>query len=250
MEPPEVSTQWLELAKVAIALLVAVTGLVTAYIVYRLGLRAYFRQKEFENVRKRHLDGGVELVCSQVDYALGVHRHNWMLLFRTMKQYRDIEEHISVEDFFDQFIEIDQSYFQITPMHKVQVLLKDQVVWEAYQQVFSFVGTTNDKIKADFGAVLKAMLEKPNHPNKEAFLAEAHRFAVEVNKESEKFSVLLAALQDIAEVLERENLDQKAIAAFASREEAQNAVRRLRDVFPAEDDAQQLAAADAATPRG
>jgi hypothetical protein len=52
-----------------IAVLVALLG---AYAAYHLGLAAYVRQKEFENVRTRYLDNGVELTCSHVDCALGV----------------------------------------------------------------------------------------------------------------------------------------------------------------------------------
>lgn len=228
----------LELLKVGITFLAAIISLITAYFVYRLGLKAFFRQKEYENVRKRYLESGVELVSSQIDYALGVYRHNWMLLLRIMKQYRDIEEQLSVDDFFEQFIELDQSYFQITPMYRVHVLFKSSVVWEAYQKAFSFVGTTNDKIKAEFGSVLKAMLEVQKHPNKDDFLKKAHQLAIDIDQKSQKFSILLAELQGVAELLERENLTRQAISVFASRQEVKRAVQILREVFPGEEKAQ------------
>jgi hypothetical protein len=233
----------LELAKVGIAFLSVILSLLAAYLVYRLGLRAYFKQKEYENVRKRYLEDGIELICSQIDYALGVYRHNWMLLLRILKQYRENERQLSVEDFYDSFIELDQAYFQITPMYKVQVLLQDRVLWVAYQDVFSFVGNANNKIKADFGDALKAMLEVPEHPNKVAFVDRSTLLANETEEEAEKIYLLLGQLQDIAEILEREKLTRRAISAFADRKEAKNVVQALRKIFPS--DASQVALAGA-----
>ena len=79
--------------------------LMAAYFAYWLGMKAYFRQKEYENVRTRYLECGIELVCSQIDYALGVYRHNWMLALRTLKQYRDVEQYVSIKDFYSIFLD-------------------------------------------------------------------------------------------------------------------------------------------------
>jgi len=121
---------WLQVTEILTSL--AVIGLV-----YLLGQKAYFRQKEYENVRARYLDKGVELVCSQVGYVFSVFNSNWTLYLRTLKQYRDIEEFVAVDDFFVQFIELDLGQFQTTPIHKVNVLLNNQVVWRQRLKVLS-----------------------------------------------------------------------------------------------------------------
>ena len=75
-------------------------GLLAAYVVYRLGLRAFYQQKSFDNFQKRYLSEGIDLWASQVDYALWIFRNNWSLMLRVLKQYRESEETLNMDDFF------------------------------------------------------------------------------------------------------------------------------------------------------
>ena len=46
------------------------TTFVAAFLAYLLGQRTYRRQKEYELVRSRYLDGGVDRFAANVEYAL------------------------------------------------------------------------------------------------------------------------------------------------------------------------------------
>ena len=209
-----------------------VGALIGAYIVYLLGLRAYFSQKEFENVRLRYLDSGLDLASSQVEYALGVYRSNWALLLRYAKLCRELKAPFDAEDFFIQFRELDQSHFQITPVHRIKALLPSEVIWSAYQQVFSFVGTTNDKIKADFGPVLKMLSENPLNPNRELIVADAEKLAHELDDTSKKFYVYLFELNNLAQVFEQQKFKRKDIHKFSKQKDVSEIVARLESSFP------------------
>lgn len=216
-----------------VSVLVALLG---AYLAYRLGLAAYFRQKEFENVRTRYLDNGVELTCSHVDYALGIFRNNWTLMLRSLKQYRDIEGHVQFDDFLAQLREVDQGYFQIAPIYKIRALVGSHIFWVAYQKVFAFVGTSNDFIKANYAPALKAMIERPGDPRKDAFIEDAQNKALELEKKTEIYYSVLAELQTLAEILEKENLTRQAIATFHERKDVMELVARVERLFPSEQD--------------
>ena len=138
-------------------------GLLAAYVVYRLGLSSYFRQKEYEHVRSRYLDHGFDALTAEVEYALSVYRTNWALVLRYTKLYRDIQQPLDVSDFFHQFREFDQQRFRLVPAHRLKSLLQEDTIWNAYQRVIAFVNSTNDTIKADFGVALRVLASHPSH---------------------------------------------------------------------------------------
>jgi len=235
-------TKIIEVGEYCINMEMIINSVITflaALLVYWLGLKAYYKQKEYENVRSRYLDNGVEIVISQVDYALGVFRHNWMLMLRTLRQYRELESQVSINDFLAQFREIEQNKFQLAPIYKIKPILNDDVLWIAYQSVFSFVGTTNDKIKADFAGVLREILEHPEKADKEGFLKEAENFSKDINEEAQKYYVIISVLHEISEILEKGKYSTESIYNLHKTEECKEFVKTLHQHFPAEEDAQQ-----------
>src|SRR6185369_6140349 len=78
------------------------------YIAYRLGLRAYFRQKDYELVRQRYLTEGADEVAANIEYGLSVHRNNWARGLKIIRTFRDIGDQISPKMLEDGFSEFDQ----------------------------------------------------------------------------------------------------------------------------------------------
>lgn len=214
-----------------------VSTLIGVYIVYWLGLRAYFSQKEFENVRLRYLDAGLDLASAQVEYALGVFRSNWMLLLRYAKLCRDLNAPFDAADFFAQFRELDQGQFQITPAHRIRALLPSEVVWSVYQEVFAFVGTANDKMKADFGSALNMLSKNPASLDRAAFFSEAEKLAQELNDASQKFYIYLSELNNLAQVFEQQRLKRKDLQRFSKQKDVKEIVTRLEAKFPTDNSA-------------
>lgn len=180
-------------------------ALFAAYIVYRLGLRAFYKQKSYDNFQKRYLNEGIDLWSSQIDYALGVFRNNWTLMLRVLKQYRESEETLDMADFFNNFKEIDQSFFQISPNARVQALIGDNTFWLAYQKVFSFVGTTNDLLRADYALAIRDMQKTPNHKNKELFVKKAEEMAEKLSTEAAPCYDIMSSFHDLSELLAQSN---------------------------------------------
>jgi hypothetical protein len=214
-----------------------VGALLGLYAVYRFGLRAYFLQREYEEVRGRYLDRGLDLASAQVEYALSVFRSNWSLFLRYAKLCREMNAPFDAADFFQQFRELDQDQFQIAPVHRINALLPNEVVWNQYQRVFSFVGTTNDKIKADFGPALQMLAENPMHPNRGAIVAEAEKLALELGDKSNEFYVYLSELNNLAQIFERERIRRRDLTAFAARKDVVAIVERLAAAYPEEKNA-------------
>lgn len=209
-------------------------GVLAAYVVYSLGLRAYFLQKEYEHVRARYLDNGFDLASSQIEYALGIHRTNWALLLRYTKLCREMAQSFIVEDFFVQFRELDQSRFQIAPAHRISSLFESKLLWNAYQQVFAFVGTCNETIRADFGAALPAIAGQANHAKKAEFVADAEKLALDLSKKAERHYLFLSELQNLAQLFEKEQLSRASLEKFRSRDLVKAAMSRIGELYKGE----------------
>jgi hypothetical protein len=54
-----------------------------------VALRLYFRQKEYELIKQRYLEGSVDIVSAEVEQALGVLMNNWARCLNIVKAYRD-----------------------------------------------------------------------------------------------------------------------------------------------------------------
>jgi len=207
-------------------------ALLGIYAVYWFGLRAYFSQREYEDVRSRYLDKGLDLASAQVEYALSVFRSNWGLFLRYIKLCRDMNSSFDARDFFNQFQELDQSQFQVTPVHRINALLPNGIIWNQYQKVFSFVGTSNDKIKADFGPALEAIAENPNQPNRSLIVEEAEKLAHELEEESNQYYTYLSELNNLAQVFEQQRVRRKELQTFSERQDVVEIVQRLEKAFP------------------
>jgi hypothetical protein len=211
-----------------------VGGLIAAYVVYRLGLNSYFRQKEYEHVRSRYLDHGFDALTAEVEYALSVYRTNWTLVLRYTKLYRDIERPLDVADFFHQFREFDQEHFRLVPAHRLKSLLQDDTIWNGYQRVVAFVNTTNDMIKADFGVALRVLSSRATHPDKESFVQKADSMAKEMHGKSTIHYDFLSELQNLARLFEAEQFSRTSLVDFKSREAVKTIMSRLATLYPNE----------------
>jgi hypothetical protein len=202
--------------------------LLGAYLVYWFGLRAYFAQKEYENVRDRYLAQGFDVAIANVEYALGVHRANWMLMLRHLKLCRDTDGPYHSDELVSGFVELDHQKFQVTPVHRIGRLLEADDLWGFYQLVFAFVGTKNDFIRADFGATLRMMDTAPQMYEKSEFVQKADALAQEMNEEAKQFYLFLHELHSLAHIFERERYTRKSVAEYAKRKDVQEVLAGMR----------------------
>jgi hypothetical protein len=210
----------------------AVGALAGVYLVYLLGLRAYFKQKRAEQTRTRLLDSGIDLIAQQLDYALGIHRNNWALMLRYLKLYRDAPIAINVDDFFTQFRELDQGQFQIAPIHRLHALIDDEIIWNGYQKIFSFVATRNDRMKSDIGVALQQLASHDAHPKKERFVTEALVVAEEMSKDSDALYPFVSELMNLARIVDGSKLTRRQIERFPRREDVRNTLELLHKRYP------------------
>lgn len=205
---------------------------VLVYVVYRLALAAWQRQKDAEHTRARMVDDGIERVAAGIDHMLAVHRHNWQMLLRYIKLYRDAEATVRVDAFLGSLIGLDSADFQIVPAKRVADLLREPLIWIGYQKVHLFVTTRNDTIAAEFGSALNAALARPAQADKPAIIAESERLAASMNTEAKQLYEFLAQMAGLATLADRHIHDRSSAAAFGRRKDVRQIVERLKQDFP------------------
>jgi len=120
-----VSPICLELIKGGITLAVALLGAWWA-------LHLYFRQKEYELIKQRYLEGGVDIVAAEVEQASGVLHHNWARCLNIIKAYRDEKTDFDIQELEKGFQLLDSSKIHRIPHHRISNLTHVQGVMAAH----------------------------------------------------------------------------------------------------------------------
>ena len=110
--------------------------LVSIWLGYRLGLLTYFQKREHEQIIKRYLEQGVDLISSNVDHALGIFRENWALSLMLLREFRGSNKaNISMrkESLDRKFLMYDEKSFVVSPFYKIKSLVGDDVFWKSTQ---------------------------------------------------------------------------------------------------------------------
>lgn len=201
-----------------------------------IGLQIYFRQKEYELVKQRYLEGAIDVVTAQIEDSLGVVQHNYTRSLHLCKSLRETESSFDINELQRGYLELDLSKFHRIAHHRLGILLDSQVVWEVFQSAMAYASTANaiisyetpEAIRIHCNKILTMDLTKEDYKtvaNKlESIITKQH-------KDSYKYSVLIGELNKLMRMLEAEKLNLKAIGEFNQRQEVKQIVERLKQSF-------------------
>lgn len=232
------------LEKLEPAFLKLIIVLPTVWLGYKFGLMEYFKRREHEQIIKRYLDQGVDLLSANIDNAIGIFRENWTQSLRMIKEFRDTwrfgEMHGNVrfrDSLIEQkFIKYEPKSFSQIPYYKLRSLVGNDIFWEAGQLLFFHIGRSYSFFEDDFKNALRLFKEKHERKfdsqigNKEA--EKIYKVYMEefkkLNEKTEKFGSVLRELQNIALILETEYMTYKDLEDFKNRENVKKFINRLK----------------------
>lgn len=204
--------------------------IIALYIGYRLGLRAYFRQKDYELVRKRYLAEGVDEVAADIEYGLSVYRNNWARGLQIIRMFRDVGDQINLKMLEEGFISFDQSKFLMRPHHRMECLVGDMVFWRVQQKLAAFVITSTGHIKEDMCTEIKLNLSCQTEKRKE-IVDKYEKLLLQKEDENWAFYVPLEKLHDISRHLERTRFTPEEIGQFKNKEFVKEMVKVIKQKF-------------------
>src|SRR6266446_4020812 len=209
-----------------------VAPLGAAFVAYLLGLRAYHLQREYELIRRRYLDEGLDAFAADVEHALGVFKNNWQHSMTILKHYREMDAALRKELLETGFLDVQMSQFRVRPNYRVATLVGDRVFWNVQQLLFAFVGSSTAFFREDLcSAVKHAVSGRPLKVTKEEMIAGYVEECESHLRNSERYHGLLAEVQEITTELEKERFTFATIHDFKNRKRVKRSVERLKEAF-------------------
>ena len=200
-----------------------------ALVAYLLGLRAYHLQREYELVRRRYLDEGLDAFAADVEHALGVFKNNWQQSLTVLKHYRDMDKAMRKELLDTGFLDIQMSQFRVRPNYRIGTLVGDQVFWSVQQLLFAFVGTTTAFFKEDLcGVVRHAVNGGALKAPKQTLIEQYVKICNEHLATADRYHILLAEVQAVTTELEKKRFTLTTIQKFKHRKAVKDSVKRLK----------------------
>ena len=206
--------------------------LIAAGLAAWVALRLYFRQKEYELIKQRYLEGAIDIVAAEVDQALGVVNHNWARCLNIIKAFRDEGNHFDASELGKGFFELDSSKFHRVPHHRIGNLIDSQLIWGVYQLAMAFAANSNSIITKEIPEVIRIKLttnlvgKEPEQIAQELFTR-----LKSIDNESHKFSSLTRELHTLGFLLERERLSFKKLVKLSRTPEVKGMLDRLKTEF-------------------
>lgn len=212
----------------AIKTLIAILG---ALIVARVGLYFYFRQKEYELIKERYLEKGVDHLCAEIEAVMNVTASNWGRSLDVLKQFRELGDEFDPEVLKHGFSDYSLVNFGHIANQRVMRLVGGNLTWQIYQICSSTHKAINDKCVFEIPTALRLHSAGKLRGTREELIEESTNQLRNLLDRSDQYASFVASLQDIANELERDTPRSKKIEAFRERPHVKSIMARLEETY-------------------
>jgi hypothetical protein len=219
-----------ELIRGAVTIIAAGTA---AAVAAWLGLKVFLRQKQFDLVKQRYLEGAIDIIAAHHEEVMGIYNHNWARCLQILKLFRDEKDEFHIDELEKGFLPLDSSQFHAIAHYRLQLLVGSQVFWKVYQLALSFTVNSNAQVTKEVPETIRIKLTT-NKINAEIseIVEESFKHLEKLNAESHKFALLTHELEGLAQILqETKNITFKKVNAFRNRQKVKAAIDRLEKAF-------------------
>ncbi|MCK4951736.1 MAG: hypothetical protein KAS48_07945 [Gammaproteobacteria bacterium] len=210
-------------------------AILAAIIAPLLGLLVYFKQKQYDLVRARYLENGLDVVSAQVEYTLGIFRHNWARGLNVLKHFRDMGADMPKELYKSGFIEIDPASYKTAHSYLLREMTGDDVYHHVLQLLFTFVHSTNAMLMYDLCSIVRLSIEGGTEneikSSREEIMNSYFPLLEELNNKAERFYLIQAALMDLSSVLIRKKFTFNNIDNFRDDQTVKRTIEKLKNEF-------------------
>jgi len=200
------------------------------------GIWFFFRQKEYEVVRKRYLEEGIDHIVAQIAGALHLFQQNWTRCLLILKTYRGLKDDTPRELYSKAFHTVDPNAFVSTKHFLLQQLIRDSVFYDASQLLFVFLHDATNTFENDVCAGIRIQIEggkshtiKPEQ-RQELIDAFVQRLTA-IEKEAHSYWIMLGNLQQISFVLERQRFTFWKLTKFHKNKTVRSCVEEVKRQF-------------------
>ena len=223
-------------------LIAGIAVVLTAVVAVLGGMLVYFRQKEFELVKQRYLDEGLDVLIGAAEEMLNIFHHNWARALEILKLFRDSPT-FDPEELDRGFIDLPPSRWALTAHYRVNALVGDTSVWKVFQVLMAFCqhGSATAKFELPDGirsvmtsgcGLTRAELTSNSvKASKAELVGKAFELLSILDKDAEKHHIFVEQMQRISSVLETRRFRFKAIRKFRKDDAVKQALAGIKAAF-------------------
>jgi len=235
------TSQWL-------TFLMQIIPVIAVVIAAILGYGKYLRQREHEQITKRYLENGVDLLMANIEHGLGIFKKNYIHALSSLKLFKEtqtLEIPLDPKTYSKEFKEYCPEAFYTAPLYRLQRLIGKEnveVFNEAIQEFFSFLDKTTMFFEGDLCTAIKVSVggNKKIAPAQEIFDCYMVK-TKELSDESMKYYSIISALQGIMWILETSAFSFKKLKGFKDKPEIKDCVEKLKQAFADSQDSDEKA---------
>lgn len=207
------------------------TSFGAAGLAYLLGSRAYFRQKEFELVRSRYLEEGIDRVAARAEEALSIATHNFQHALKVLRIFRDVGPDRAVQ-MCEGFKGLDASSLELVAVSRLNDLVQDEIIWSVRQLLYSEVQENHTLAADDMCGAIKSIASGAGlKVSKDEFVRTYEQKIIEGYLKSNRFALLVSVLHEIASALQAERLTLASVKNFSRKPVVIKEIDRLKSEF-------------------
>jgi hypothetical protein len=204
-----------------------------ALVAYYFGLRTYFKQREHEQIMKRYLDEGIDLVLAGINRAFRVFIDNHHKALNALKQVEEKQE-VNAPVAFEVY---DRHILEVTPYLKANRLIGDDIFGNVIGAFLGFVEGNRVLLENEFQQLRNIITEEGTQTTLtlDSAIKEVRQRIDDAYKKYVKYFTLVGELQEITMALEKQkNLSWADLDNFKNRNDIKEIVKRLRECFKEE----------------
>ncbi|BBB29507.1 hypothetical protein [Neptunomonas japonica] len=198
----------------------------------KVGIYFFFKQKEYELVKDRYLNGSIDLLLSELESGLSITSHNFCRALNIIKAYRDQGDNFNLDELNKGFMEIKPPQFHQVANHRLQLLSGSDIFWSTYQLALSYISNANGMLTAEIIDVIR-MKETTDRIrlDRDALIEPMFQEARNQHELGFKYSKMIHQFQIIADLLERNEMSFKKIEYFRTKPEVIQVINMLQKDF-------------------
>lgn len=214
--------------------------LIPAGVAYWFGRRQYLLKRDHDQITRRYLENGIDVIIENIEHVLGVFRENYACSLRILKTFRGkfvAGIILSPDDYSpNRFLRYKQEFFYSAPFYKLRQLCGPEasVFHDETQRLFAFVESATNFFEYDLCVALKERAENRITVEAEVLVADYMAKVREYDQKSQRFYGLINELQKIAFILESNPIRYHDLKTFREKEDVRSSLEIVRNIFDKE----------------
>lgn len=196
----------------------------------------FYRQKEYDTVRKRYLENGIDLLIQKIETALFVFQFNWTRSSMLLRTFRDLGRDTPKDLYNKGFLPLDFATIEATRHYLLTQLIGDNIFYEAHQVLLPFLHSADNFFHGDLTNFVRVYIEGGTDHNfkidkRSEIVDEYISKLKELEKDSHRFWIMLGNLQLISFEFERQRFTFKKLENFKNNGEIKVIINRIKSLF-------------------